>query len=180
VLLAAGAVLLVGRVRRLGVVVAVLVLSAAVAWPAGTPILPARTYATSFYTAVDPDQLETIGWPELVTEVRRVLATQPDDAVVLTQNYGEAGALEWYTVGAPVFSGHNGYADWGPPPAGAGPVVVVGYRDPGRFLTGCRRAGAVPQVDGADNEEAGAAIYTCAGPRTSWSREWRDIRHLDA
>ena len=36
-------------------------------------------------------------------------------AVVFTRNYGEAGALEWYGLGRPVFSGHNAFGDWGPP-----------------------------------------------------------------
>ena len=60
------------------------------------------TYATSFFPSIEEDQLETIGWPELTDTVRGVLADLPDGAVVFTGNYGEAGALEWYDVGAPV------------------------------------------------------------------------------
>ena len=39
---------------------------------------------------------------------------------MFTGNYGEAGALEWYGVSAPVYSGHNGWGDWGHPPDGGG------------------------------------------------------------
>ena len=53
-------------VRRLVAAGVVLAVSAAVAWPAFVPVLPVRTYATSFYPALDSDQLETIGWPEFV------------------------------------------------------------------------------------------------------------------
>jgi 4-amino-4-deoxy-L-arabinose transferase-like glycosyltransferase len=179
-LLAAGCVIVVERFRRTVAVGVVLVLSALVAWPAMVPVLPARTYATSFYPAIDQDQLETIGWPELAATVRRVVAPLPDGAVVFTGNYGEAGALEWYDVGAPVFSGHNGWGDWGPPPDDAGPVVVVGYRSPAIDFTGCRRAATVPVVDGADNEEDGGPVWVCEGPRRPWSQQWSRLVHLDA
>ena len=179
-LLAAGCVLLVGRVRRVVLAGAVLALSAVVAWPAGVPVLPAAAYAGSFYAAIDDDQLETIGWAEFVDTVRDVLAPLPSTAVVFTGNYAEAGALEWYGVDAPVFSGHNGFAEWGPPADGAAPVVVVGHRSPGAHFTGCSVAATVPTVDGADNEEAGGQVRVCDSPRRPWSRIWLELAHLDA
>ncbi len=179
-LLAAGCVIVVERFRQVVVVGTVLALSAVVAWPAMVPVLPVRTYAASFYPAIDQDQLETIGWPEYVDTVRTALKPLPTGAIVFTGNYGEAGALEWYAVGAPVYSGHNGWGDWGPPPDDAGPVVVVGYRDPTGDFTGCRAAGTIPEVDGADNEEAGGRVWTCAGPRRPWSKMWPSLVHLDA
>jgi 4-amino-4-deoxy-L-arabinose transferase-like glycosyltransferase len=178
--LVAGCVMLADRTRHVVLASFVLALSAAVAWPAGLPILPAATYASSFYPSIDADQLETIGWPELVGTVRTALDRLPADAIVFTGNYGEAGALEWYDVGAPVYSGHNGWGDWGPPPDGAGPVVVVGYRSPEADFTGCRAAGTVPTVDGADNEEAGGRLWACDGPRKPWSELWPTLVHLDA
>lgn len=178
--LAAGCVVLAERTRHVVAAGAVLALSAVVAWPAGLPLLPASTYASSFYTALDDDQLETIGWPEFADTVRSTLETLPSGAIVFTGNYGEAGALEWYDVGAPVYSGHNGWGDWGPPSDGVGPVVVVGYRNPTADFTGCHRAGNVRTVEGADNEEAGGAVWVCAGPRRPWSRIWSSLVHLDA
>jgi hypothetical protein len=181
-LLAAGCVLLVNRFRHVVLLGAVLALSAVVAWPAGLPILPRATYATSFFPSIEEDQLETIGWPELTSTVRGVLADLPDTAVVFTGNYGEAGALEWYGVGAPVYSGHNAWGDWGHPPDGAGPVVVLGYDDvaPSDDFTGCREAATVPTVDGADNEEARGTVWVCESPRKPWSRLWSSLVHLDA
>jgi hypothetical protein len=179
-LLAAGCVVVAERFRRGVTVGVVLALSAIVAWPSLVPVLPPRVYAASFYTALDEDQLETIGWPELVATVRTALAPLPDGAVVLTGNYGEAGALEWYDLSAPVYSGHNGWGDWGPPPDGAGPVVVLGYHDPSRYFTGCRRVGIVPRVDGADNDEDHGPVFVCAGPREAWSKIWPRLVHLDA
>jgi len=182
-MLAAGCVLLARRFRRVLPVGALLALSAAVAWPAGLPILPPATYAASFYPAIDEDQLETIGWPELADTVRTALEPLPPETVVFTANYGEASALEWYDVGAPVYSGHNGWADWGPPPdAATGPVVVVGFGDqpPSAGFAGCVDSGTVPTVDGAENEEAGQAVWTCETPRRPWSQLWPDLVHLDA
>ena len=105
-------------------------------------MLPVRTYAASFYTALDSDQLETIGWPEYADTVRATMDRLPVDqratAVVFTRNYGEAGALDWYGLGRPVFSGNNAFADWGPPPEGARPVIVVGLADPAANFTNRR------------------------------------------
>ncbi|MET1000070.1 MAG: glycosyltransferase family 39 protein [Marmoricola sp.] len=179
-LLAAGCVVVAERVRRPLAVGAALAASALVAWPAMVPVLPPSTYAGSFYPLIDQDQLETIGWPEFVDTVDEALAPLPDDAIVFTGNYGEAGALEWYDVGARVYSGHNGWGEWGPPPDDAGPVVVVGYRSPDRDFAGCERAGTVPEVDGAENEEAGGAVWVCEGPRRPWSQQWPRLVHLDA
>ncbi len=179
-LLAAGCVVAADRFRRIVVVGVVLVLSAMVAWPAYLPVLPPRTYATSFYTAIGEDQLETIGWPEFVATVRKTLAPLPDTAVVYANNYGEAGALEWYGVRAPVYSGHNGWGDWGPPPDGAGPVVVLGRLDASDDFTGCRQVATIPRVDGADNDEDRGPVFVCTAPREPWSKIWPRLVHLDA
>lgn len=185
-LIAAGSTALAQRwaERRLVVAGVVLALSAMVAWPALVPVLPARTYTASFYPVIDGDQPETIGWPELVATVRRTLAAMPPDerrrAVVFTGNYGEAGALQWYDVGHPVYSGHNGWAEWGPPPGRGGPVVVLGWDRPQDEFTGCRRGPVVTNREGADNEERGQRVWVCAGPRGSWGRQWPRLSHLDA
>lgn len=165
-----------GHADELGFVLA---LSAAVAWPALVPVLPVSTYAGSFYPVVDADQPETIGWPEYAATVRGVVADLPDGAVVFTANYGEAGAFEWYGVGAEVYSGHNGWREWGPPPDSATPVVVVGL-DPGDDFTGCERAVTLRNDVGIDNEEQGRTVWVCDGPAGSWSERWPDLVHYDA
>lgn len=100
-------------------------------------------------------------------------AAQRRTAVVFTSNYGEAGAMEWYDVGLPDYSGHNGWRNWGPPPNSAGPVVVVLSGDPGVDFTGCND-------EGADNEAAGHGVWVCSGPRGSWSARWPRLAHYDA
>jgi Dolichyl-phosphate-mannose-protein mannosyltransferase len=185
-LVAAGCTALAARWpgRRLiaaGVVVAV---SAAVAWPAFVPMLPVRTYAASFYPALDSDQLETIGWPEFADTVRATVDSLPADqqtrAVVFTRNYGEAGALDWYGLGRPTFSGHNAFGDWGPPSEGAGPVIVVGLADPTANFTDCRVAAMINNDANADNEERGQPIWICSAPQGGWAVQWPRLVHLDA
>ena len=100
--------------------------------------------------------------------------------VVFTQNYGEAGAFEWYGVGAPVFSGHNGWRDWGPPFETSVPVVVVGYDDPSADFTGCYRAATLTTAEEIDNEEEGGPVWVCDGPIGSWAEQWDELAHYDA
>ncbi len=64
-----------------------------------------------------------VGWPELAATVERCAgklpAGQREHAVILTDDFGEAAAVERFAVDRsriPVYSGQRGYADWGPPP----------------------------------------------------------------
>ena len=160
-----------------------ILLVALVPLPALLPVLPATTLDGTVWAAINPDSLETIGWPHVVGQVRDVVATLPAadrrTAVVVTQNYGEAGALKWYGGAPPVYSGHNGFGDWGPPPASSGPVVYVGFEKPAADqLTDCRRAATLHT--GVDNEEDGDGVWVCAGPAGSWARAWPHLVHLDA
>ena len=168
------------RPRRLVAIGAVLVLSSAVALAALVPLLPASAYAHSFYPDIDQDQPETIGWPEYAAQVRAVVDDLPSGTVVFTGNYGEAGAFEWYSVGAPVYSGHNGWRFWGPPPESAGPVVVVFYEDPSALFTGCRRAATLHNDVGIENEEEGHGVWVCDGPVGGWKKAWPELSHYDA
>lgn len=185
-LLAAGCVVLAERWARVRLAVAstVLALSAAVAWPIFVPVLPVGTWAGTFYADAGEDQRETVGWPAYTDEIRsvvdRLTPAQRRTAVVFTQNYGEAGAAEWYDVGLPVFSGHNGWRDWGPPPATASPVVVVGDLPAERFFTGCKEMTRLDNHHDVDAEEQGLPVRLCDRPIGSWRRQWPRLSHYDA
>lgn len=182
VLLAAGACGLAERWSRRGLVVAgaVLALSAFVAWPAALPLLPEQAFGASVYPELNDDQAEMIGWPALAAAVDRAVADSGAELVV-TRNYGEAGALEWYGSDAPVFSGHNGYAAWGPPATDlTGPVVLVGYEAAPDWAVGCRDVGRVDNGVDVDNEEQGGLVQVCDGPQGSWADVWDEVSHLDA
>jgi hypothetical protein len=167
---------------RLPVVLAV---SGLVAALVGLPVLPVS--AAGFQHAVNPQPLETYGWPQFVDEVERVEATLPPGTPIFTSNYGEAGALTILGpaagVHAPVFSGHNNYTYWGPPPGSPATVLCVGEWDARylhRFWSQVRKVAPITLPGGVRNEESdGATIFVCGQPRGTWAQLWPGLRHFD-
>ena len=45
-------------------------------------------------------------------------------------------------------------------------------------LRDCKLAARIDNRDGVDNQERGAAVMVCSGPRRPWSQEWPALRHL--
>lgn len=187
-LVAAGCQPVVDRARSTGRRLAIgggLVVALATSACFTLPLVPAT--ALDLPNAVNKELGEQVGWPELADAVavawREIPADRRDTAVVFTVNYGEAGAIDRYGAarGLPAaYSGHMSYADWGPPPDTAtGPVVLVHLPEAvwvERHFTGCR---TVTEVDtGADNDEAGAPVLLCDGPREPWSRLWPELRRF--
>jgi Dolichyl-phosphate-mannose-protein mannosyltransferase len=173
------------RVRMLAFVVAA-VLSGTLLAYLTLPILPVATFASSPLPAEVPDTAEQIGWPELATTVRSVVdGLAPDDrahAVILTSNYGEGGALTLLGDGLPpVYSGHNGFWSWGPPPADATVVVHVGDWTAAEwtpYFTDCQTVTHIDDGVGVENQEQGQAIWVCHGLRMPWTAIWPELRHL--
>ncbi|WP_035859616.1 ArnT family glycosyltransferase [Cryptosporangium arvum] len=127
--------------------------------------------------AVNYDAGETIGWPAAVASIERVT---PPGAVVVTSNYGEAGAVSRYGT-VPVYSGHMSVADFGRPPESADVVVAVGFDDPAhlrRYFGSVERAGSVAVGVDVDNEENGVPIWLCRNPREPWSGLWPKFRRV--
>jgi len=153
-------------------------LSGAASAVIGLPLLPVRDAEP--VVALNEDAGETVGWPALV---RTVADVHESDAVVLTQNYGEAGAIDRYGPALDLpsaYSGHNGYADWGPPPEREAPVVAVGIArgDLERWFARCEVAARIDNGVGLDNEEQGAPVHLCTDRRRTWAALWPQIAHL--
>lgn len=77
------------------------------------------------------------GWPELAETVAGVYRTLPPDdrakACVFAQNYGEAGAIDFFgpRLGLPkAISGHNSYFIWGPRNCSGDVLIVIGDNRP--------------------------------------------------
>ncbi|MEU8300493.1 glycosyltransferase family 39 protein [Micromonospora sp. NPDC048909] len=151
------------------------------------PTLPADQLP-AFVVEVNYDAGETIGWPafaDSVAAVHRALpAEQRSRAVILTGNYGEAGALARYGPARglpPAYSGHNSMADFGRPPADADVVIAVGWDRPERlrdWFTEVDLAGRVDQRVDVENEENGGPIWVCTGLRRPWAQIWEtEVRH---
>jgi 4-amino-4-deoxy-L-arabinose transferase-like glycosyltransferase len=145
--------------------------------PAVLPILPVRTLADTPYALLNKDQLEEIGWHRFVHTVSKTAGDDPH-ALVLTSNYGEAGALE--VLGhdlPPLASRQNSYWIWGPRNlATATDIFAVGFThgELRGVLTGCRGVGLAEPNAGVDNDESTAKIFQCDGiagdPTEVWSR----------
>ena len=167
-----------GRRARTGVLAGALVLNLAGAAALTLPWLPARNAQPLL--AVSYDLGEQVGWPELVRTVEAAAAGLPSTTAVVTANYGEAGALaRARREGAalpPVFSGHNAFADWGPPPAAATTVLLVGVERPDVFRD-CREVARLRNDAGLDNDEAGRPVSVCSASG-DWERDWPRLRHL--
>jgi len=161
-LLAAGAQPVVDRTRR-WVPAVLLVLSAPVLVGA-LPLLPVSGVGPVI--ALNPDAGNTIGWPSFAEQV-----SQHASDVVITSNYGEAGALERYTS-LRVYSGHNGYGLWEIPP-GSTPALLVGIRP--TFCTTSRIVGEIRMP--VDNDENGVMLRTCT-PVAPWAQLWPQVRHI--
>jgi 4-amino-4-deoxy-L-arabinose transferase-like glycosyltransferase len=157
--------------------------------PAAIPVLPAATFADSSINEANPEMGEQVGWPDLAREVARVWDRIPardrSRAIVLTANYGEAGAIERFgpDLGLPQpFSAHNNYWWWGPPPSDTRTVVLVGWEPQTyaeRYFRSVERAGTIRNAFGVDNDEEDAPVWLATGPREPLPVAWPALRHYD-
>jgi hypothetical protein len=157
--------------------------------PVALPVLPASALADSPINDVNPEMGEQVGWPPLVEEVARawddIPAAERSSAIILTANYGEAGAIERFGPDAGLpgpFSGHNSYWWWGPPPASTRTVVLVGWWSRGyasRFFGSVEHVGAIHNGAGVENEEQGAPILLATDPLRPLPAMWPALRHYD-
>jgi hypothetical protein len=158
-------------------------LAAAVSAVIALPVVPERSLADTPVGDLNDDVLETVGWPRFVD---RVASVAPPNVVIFTANYGEAGAIRRYgpTRGLPTaYSGHNSFWSFGRPPGSAGPILAVGFDSLAylaRFFTGCRVVARYDNGLRIDNEEQGARLWLCEGPRRPWAVLWPRLHHLDA
>ncbi len=120
---------------------------------------------------------DRFGWEELADEVGRIAAALPPEererAVVIARNYGEAGAVEYWSGRAgrpelpPVVSGHNTYWFWAPEEVPLDTVIAVGFREEEvrEAFADVREAGA---IDHPWALEDGVRIWLARGARLSW------------
>jgi len=168
------------RSVRIGLLVGAVAVSGAIGAVVALPLLPELD--TDAVIALNPDLGETIGWPAFAHTVARAYPPRGTRAVIVTRNYGEAGAIDRYGPGLGLphaHSGHNAYGDWGSPPNGSAPVVAVGLppRELAQLRT-CRVAARIDNGLGVDNDEQGTRVLVCRGPVGSWSHVWPALRHL--
>jgi 4-amino-4-deoxy-L-arabinose transferase-like glycosyltransferase len=157
--------------------------------PVAIPVLPVAAFADSSINEANPQMGEQVGWWDLAHEVARVWDRIPardrSRAIVLTANYGEAGAIERFgpDLGLPQpYSAHNNYWWWGPPPFDTRTVVLVGWEPQTyaeRYFRSVERAGTIRNAFGVDNDEEDASIWLATDPREPLPVAWPALRHYD-
>ncbi len=161
-----------------------LTLQAAVLLPIALPLLPESVMASSPLAGARKDFADTVGWRDLVHLVAVVYGGLPEadrrGAIILTDNYGEAGAIDTYgpALGLPhAYSGELSYYYWKPPSLD-GPVITVGM-DRDVLLTlfaTCVQAGTVTNGYHLENEEDRRPVYICSGPRYPLDEFWPRLK----
>lgn len=146
------------------------------------PWVPVSVLGATPIPAIDQVTRLQVGWPRYARQIERVTESLPSDAIVLTADYGEAGALARYAplLAPRVFSGHNALHDLGAPPASVRTVVVVGYGMdwvPRRFAS-CRTAARLDAGVRIVSEQEGAPIRVCTDPQVPMSELWRQAGRI--
>ncbi len=177
------------------------VLTSLVLLPFVVPVLPVETFIKySAALGVKPATPEgkklselpqffadMFGWEGLARDVSAVYQSLPAEerpkAVVFTRNYGEAGALEYYTGKYPlpkVISTHNSFWFWGYPKEGVGTVIILGgnVEDHQKGCSEVTQA-AVHSCRYCMPYENDLPIFVCRGLRVSLAEVWKAERTFD-
>jgi hypothetical protein len=176
------------RLRRatLAVAIGISALTSAVV---ALPVLPASALPGSASIQLNPDLGETVGWSQFINAVdtawQSVPAATRAHAVIFTENYGEAGAID--VLGGhdrlpQAFSGHNGFSLWAMPRPDQTTTIVVGYDSPASVaadFTGCRVVDRVTNPYKLNNDEYGLPVMRCSGLTAPWTVLWPRLRHYD-
>jgi hypothetical protein len=172
------------RVLAIGLVIISVVVTSSLTLPMGRPGGLIFTIANG----PNPDLAAEVGWPGFVDQVGEVVATVPaaerPNTIVVAQTYQQASALQLLRpangVRLPdVYSGHNSFWFWGPPPESATDAVVVGDFSDADLAVGyarCDLAGTVTTPPGVENDLTGTPIHWCTGLRQPWSVLWPQLK----
>ncbi len=170
--------------------------------PIAVPVLPPSIYGSTMAfvggnagvkvenraTSVLPQQLaDRFGWDTMTATVAQVFhrlpANEQAQACILTENYGEAGAIDLYGPASHLpraISGHNTYYLWGPGDCTGQVVIAIGY--PADLLQGgfasVTQAGLITctYCMPAEND---LPVSVCLHLKGSVQAMWAEIKHYD-
>jgi dolichyl-phosphate-mannose-protein mannosyltransferase len=149
------------------------------------PVLPVQAANKIF--SLNPNLMDTYGWPQFVTEVAQATKTLPPDAPIFTSSYEEAGALTIlgpaHGIHRAIASGHNNYWIWGPPPGSDATAITTGVpvADLEKIFGKVTQIGQYTLPNGLRNNELdrGITFDLCQDPRGTWVQLWPSLEHLD-
>jgi hypothetical protein len=130
---------------------------------------------------------DRFGWEDMTETVARVHGQLPpeerSEACVLTGNYGEAGAIDFFGAkhGLPkAISGHNSYYIWGPRGCSGETIVSVGVPR-GRLEA---VFGRIEQTDTVRcrycmPDEDDLPVYVCRSPKLPFEEAWPSFKHYN-
>jgi Dolichyl-phosphate-mannose-protein mannosyltransferase len=143
--------------RRLRVAGAVFVAVCLVTLPVALPVLPLHTAIRLGVIKARGDYQSEIGWP---TYVRLVESHARGTDVIVTDNYGEAGALQLFGHGLPpVASADVTMRYWRPNVAGRRALVIGYTRQDASFCNNYRVVARISTAN--DSNEGGQPIARC-------------------
>jgi len=126
---------------------------------------------------------DRLGWPELVEAVAKVYdglsENEKKDCLILTQNYGQAGAIDLLGAeyGLPkAASGHNSYYLWGYGGKSGATTIAVGLAEPllQALFAEVEYKGVSAYVPLAMPYNRGVRIYVCRKPIQPMDTIWRN------
>jgi hypothetical protein len=182
--------------------VAVIAISGLIFVPFAIPILPAETFIrvnalAGGATEIKSENLvsselpqnyaDRYGWREMVTSVKAAYDTltpqEKAEACILADNYGEAGAVDFY--GAPLglpraISGHNSYFVWGPQGCNGKVVITINYplQDLEGGFESVKAAGAV-KCTYCMPFENNAPIFIARGLKAPIEAAWPSVKDFN-
>ena len=130
---------------------------------------------------------DRFGWENMVATVARVHAELPAEerrrACILTGNYGEAGAIDFFgeEYGLPdAISGHNSYYIWGPGDCAGEVVISVGVpRGDLEAIFGEVEQEGTVRCEYCMPDEDDLPVYVCREPRAPLEEFWLRLKHYD-
>ncbi|SLF57826.1 glycosyl transferase, family 39 [Mycobacteroides abscessus subsp. bolletii] len=145
------------------------------------------TPASDFAAGLAGHPYGEFGWTELTATVADAYhglpADQQHSAVIITERYIQAAALDYYqsTAGLPdIYSPKRGYGYFGTPPDNATTVLWVGSNktDLQTWFTSVVPVTKFGVRLGMPQVTRDITIWKCAGPRKPWSSMWPTMQSL--
>jgi hypothetical protein len=131
------------------------------------------------YYDLPQDYADMIGWEELTVIVRRaydrLTPEQQDKCLILTNNYGEAGAINFYGTkyGLPrVISFNDSYIFWAPESIDAEYLIKVGSSDDLEELF--HRVEIAGRISTPHARQEGTPVYFCADPKGDLNQVYQE------